>query len=135
MTDLTMTVALQDSNLEDEELQEYTQNLLPQLRKFDEVEEAKLVSHNQSVELVGVTPKDFGAFLLGTVTVITTLKALVEIIDWVEKRWLKKENEASSRKLSIEVSTPDVYRLTITADNPEDLNAFRDQLIKQLGKS
>jgi hypothetical protein len=34
MTDLEMTIALQDPELEDEELQEYTQNLLPQLREF-----------------------------------------------------------------------------------------------------
>lgn len=135
MTDLEMTIALQDLELEDEELQEYTQNLLPQLREFNGVEEAKLVPQDQPVELPGMISKDFGAFLLGTVTVISTLKALIEIIDWVEKRWLKpKGNEPSSRKLAIKVITPDGYRLTMTAEIPEDLNAFRDQIIKQLGK-
>jgi hypothetical protein len=134
MTDLKMTIALQDSELEDEELQEYTQNLLPQIREFDGVEEAGLVPRDQPVEVPGMTPKDFGAVLLGTVTVITTLKALIEIIDWVEKRWLKKESQSSSRKLTIEVVTPEGYKLTYTAENPEDLIAFRDQIIKQLGE-
>lgn len=135
MTDIEMMIALQDPDLEDEELQEYTQNLLPQLREFDGVEEAKLAPRNQRVEVPGLTPKDFGAFLLATVTVISTLKALIEIIDWVEKRWLKpKEKEPSNRKLVIEVTSPDGYKLTITAENPEDLNVFRDQIIKQLGK-
>ncbi|MCY7393273.1 MAG: hypothetical protein LH647_17785 [Leptolyngbyaceae cyanobacterium CAN_BIN12] len=82
-----------------------------------------------------MTSKDFGAFLLGTVTVISTLKALIEIIDWVEKRWLKpKEKEPSNHKLAIEVITPEGYKLTMTAESPEDLTAFRDQIIKQLGK-
>lgn len=134
MTDLKMTIALQDPELEDEELQEYTQTLLPQLREFDGVEAAGLVPSDQPVEVPGMTSKDFGAFLLGTVTVITTLKALIEVIDWVEKRWLKKESKSSGRKLSIEVTTPDQYKLTITAENPEDLIAFRDQIIKQLGE-
>jgi hypothetical protein len=135
MTDLKMTIVLQDSELEDGELQEYTQNLLLQLREFDGVEEAKLASKDSPVEMPGMTSKDFGAFLLGSVTVISTLKALIEIIDWVEKRWLKpKENEPSNRKLSIEVITPDGYGLTIMAENPEDLYAFRDQIIKQLGE-
>jgi hypothetical protein len=135
MTDVEMTIALQDSELEDEELQEYTQNLLPQLREFNGVEEAELVPRYQPVQVPGMTSKDFGAFVLGTVTVISTLKALIEIIDWVENRWLKpKENKPSNRKLAIEVITPDGYKLTMTAENPEDLNAFRDQIIKQLGE-
>lgn len=135
MVDLEMMIALEDPELEDEELQEYTQNLLPQLREFDGVEEAQLALRNQPIEVPGMTSKDFGAFLLGTVTVISTFKALIEIIDWVQKRWLKpKEKEPSNRKLAIEVTTPDGYKLTITAENPEDLSAFQDQIIKQLGE-
>jgi len=135
MINLEMTIALQDSELEDEELQEYTQNLLPQLREFYGVEEAGLVPRDQPVEVPGMTSKDFGAFVLGTVTVISTIKALIEIIDWIEKRWLKpKQNDPSNRKLAIEVITPDGYRLTMTAENLEDLNAFRDQIIKNLGE-
>jgi hypothetical protein len=135
MIDLQMTIALQDSEIEDEELQEYTQNLLPQLREFDGVEEVELVPRDQPVEVPGMTSKDFGAFLLGTVTVVSTVKALIEIVDWIEKRWLKpKENELSNRKMAIEVITPEGYKLTIMAESPEDLNAFRDQIIKQLGE-
>ena len=135
MIDLEITIALQDPELEDEELQEHTQNLLPQFREFDGVEEAELVPRDQPVEVPGMTPKDFGAFVLGTVTVISTLKALIEIIDWVEKRWLKpKENDSRNRKVSIEVTTLDGYKLIMTAEHPEELNAFRDQIIKQLGE-
>jgi hypothetical protein len=135
MIDLEITIALQDSEIEDEELQEYTQNLLPQLRKFNGVEEVELVPRDQPVEVPGMTSKDFGAFLLGTVTVVSTVKALIEIIDWIEKRWLKpKGNELSNRKMAIEVITPEGYKLTITAESSEDLNAFRDQIIKQLGE-
>ncbi|MBD1996724.1 sugar ABC transporter permease [Leptolyngbya sp. FACHB-541] len=134
MTDLKMTIALQDPELEDEELQDYTQNLLPQIREFDGVEEAGLVPRDQPVEVSGMTSKDFGAVLLGTVTVISTLKALIEIIDWVEKRWLKSKANELNRKLSIEVTTPDGYKLAITAEDLEDLNAFRAQIIKQLGE-
>jgi hypothetical protein len=135
MIDLEIKIALQDPELEDEELQEYTHNLLPQLREFDGVEEARLAPRDQLIEVPGMTSKDFGAFLLGTVTVISTLKALIEIIDWVQKRWLKpKEKEPSHRKLAIEVTTPDGYKLAIMAESLEDLNAFRDQIMKQLGE-
>jgi hypothetical protein len=132
---LEIAIALQDSELEDEKLQEYTQDLLPQLREFDGVEEVQLAPRDHPIEAPGMTSKDFGAFLLGTVTVISTLKALIEIIDWVEKRWLKpKERRLSNRKLLIEVTTPDGHKLIIAAENPEDLNIFRDQIIKQLGE-
>ncbi len=134
MANLTAIIQIQDSEFEDEELQEYTQRLLPQIREFDGVEEAGLVPNNQPVEAPGMTSKDFGAFLLGAVTVISTVKTLIEIIDWVQKRWLKPEQKQPSRKLSIEVITPNGTKLTFTADTPEDLNAFRDQIIKQLGE-
>ena len=136
MTELEMTINIQDSELEDEELQEYTQNLLPQIREFDGVEEARLVPREQPVDLPGMTSKDFGAFLLGTVTVISTVKSLIEIIDWVEKKWLKPEkSQPNSRKLLLEVITPDGYKFTYTAENSGDLKAFREQIIKQVSES
>jgi hypothetical protein len=134
MTDLKVIIAIRDPELEDEKLQEYTQNLLPQIREFDDVQEAGLVPRDQPVKVPGMTSKDFGAFLLGTVTVITTVKALVEIMDWVEKRWLKpSEDQPSRRKISIEVTTPNGYKLACTAERQEDLKAFLDEVIMQVG--
>jgi hypothetical protein len=135
MSNLKMTIAIQDSEMEAEKLQEYIQNFLPQIREFDGVEEVGLVPRDQPVDLPGVTPKDFGAFLLGTVTVISTIKALVEIIDWVEKKWLKGKHLPSSRKMLIEVTTPEGYKLTCAAANTEDLKFFLDQVNEALGKS
>jgi hypothetical protein len=132
MSNLKMTIAIQDSELEDEKLQEYTQDLLPQIREFDGVEEIGLVPRDQAVDLPGMTPKDFGAFLLGTITVISTIKALVEIVDWVEKRWLKGKDKSSNRKMLVEIITPEGYKLTCAAENAEDLKVFLDQVNKTL---
>lgn len=135
MSNLKMTIAIQDSEMEAEKLQEYIQNFLPQIREFNGVEEVGLVPRDQPVNLPGVTPKDFGAFFLGTVTVISTIKAVVEIIDWVEKKWLKGKYLPSSRKMLIEVTTPKGYKLTCAAANTEDLKFFLDQVNEALGKS
>lgn len=133
MTDLKVTIVIQDPELEDEELQEYTQNLLPQIQEFDGVEEVGLTPQDQPVEVPGITPKDFGAFILGAITFIATVKTVTEIIDWVEKRWLKAKSQSSNRKMLIEVTTPEGYKLTYTAENPEDLKAFLEQ-INQMGE-
>ncbi len=135
MKDLQAIIVIQDPELEDEELQEYTQNLLPQIREFDEVEDAGLVPREQPVDVPGMTSKDIGAFLLGAVTVISTVKTIIEIIDWVQKKWLKPEqNQSTGRKLSIEIITPEGYKITCSAEHPEDLKGLRDQIIKQLGE-
>ena len=133
MADLKVIISIQDSDLEEEKLQEYTRNLLPQIREFDDVQEAGLVPCDQQVEVSGITPKDFGAFLLGTITVITTVKALVEIVDWVEKRWFKSnDDQPSHRRISIEVRTPSGHEVTCTAERPEDLKAFLDEVTMQV---
>jgi hypothetical protein len=134
MTDLKVIIAIQDSELEDEELQEYTQNLLPQIREFDGVEEAGLVPQDESVEIPGMTSKDFGAFILGAITFIATVKTVTEIIDWVEKRWLKPKSQDSDRKMLIEVTTPEGYKLTYTAENPEDLKLFLEQVNQTMNR-
>jgi hypothetical protein len=70
---------------------------------------------------------------LGAITFIATVKTVTEIVDWVEKRWLKpKESQLQSRKLSIEITTPDGYKLTCTAEHPEDLKVFLEQVHKTL---
>lgn len=135
MHDLKAIIVIQDPELEDEELQEYTQSLLPQIREFEGVEEAGLVLRDQPVDVPGMTSKDIGAFLLGAVTVISTVKTIIEIIDWVQKKWLKPEQtQPNGRKLSIEIATPKGYKITCTAENPEDLKVLRDQIIKQIGE-
>lgn len=132
MADLKVVIAIQDSELEDEKLQEYTQNLLPQIREFDDVQEVGLVPLDQQVEVPGMTSKDLGAFILGAVTIITTVKALVEIVDWIEKKWFKpSDHQPSHRKISIEVITPNGYRITCTAESPEELKAFLDEITMQ----
>ena len=134
MTDLKVIIAIQDSALEDEELQEYTQNLLPQIREFDGVEEAGLVPQDQPIEIPGMTSKDFGAFILGAITFIATVKTVTEIIDWVEKRWLKPKSKDSDRKMLIEVTTPEGYKLTYTAENAEDLKLFLEQVNQTMNR-
>jgi len=129
-----MTIAIQDSEMESEKLQEYIQNLLPQIREFDGVEEVRLVSRDQLVDLPGMSPKDFGAFLLGVVTVISTIKALVEIVDWAEKKWLKGKHQSNNRKMLIEVTTPEGYKLTCAATNTEDLKLFLEQVNEALDR-
>ena len=128
-----MIIAIQDPELEDEELQEYTQNLLPQIRDFEGVEEAGLVPQDQPVEIPGMTSKDFGAFILGAITFIATVKTVTEIIDWVEKRWLNPKSQ-SNRKMLIEITTPEGYKLAYTAKNAEDLKVFLEKVNQALNQ-
>ena len=128
MTDLKVTITIQDPELDDAELQEYTENLLPQICKFDGVEAASLTPREQpDEEEPDITPKDFGAFTLGAITFTTTVKTITEIVDWVEQQWLEG-NRQSDRKMLVEVTTPDGYKFAYTADNEEDLNAFLKQV-------
>jgi|GEM_PF-6281797 hypothetical protein len=134
MTDLKVIVALQDADLEDEELQEYAQNLLPQLREFEGVEDVGLVPNDQPVEIPGMTSKDAGAFILGAIAFIGAVKTVTEIIDWIEKRWLKYKSQDSDRKMLIEITLPEGYKITATANNAEDLKAFTEQVNQALDK-
>jgi CheY-like chemotaxis protein len=56
------------------------------------------------------------------------------ILDLLQDGQKRGKSQPSNRKLLVEVITPEGYKITYTADDPEDLNVFRDQLIKQVGE-
>jgi hypothetical protein len=59
-----VTVAIQDPDMDEEELQASIEKLLPQIREVDGIERADLVA----VEEVPMDSKAFGGFLLGMLT-------------------------------------------------------------------
>lgn len=60
-SNIQVTISLSDHNLDDDQLQEQVENLLPQLKEVDGVEDANLVS----VEQAPPGSKALGGFLLG----------------------------------------------------------------------
>lgn len=134
MAELKVIVAIQDSELDDEALQEDTQNLLHQIREFEGVETAGLVPQDQPVEIPGMISKDFGAFVLGAITFIATVKTVTEIIDWLEKRWLKYKGQSGDRQMLVEITLPNGSKLAYNAQNAEDLKLFLEQVNQALDK-
>lgn len=60
-SNIQITIALSDRSLDDDQLQAEVENLLPQLREVDGVEQAALVA----VEQAPLGSKGLGGFLLG----------------------------------------------------------------------
>lgn len=105
-SNIEITIALVDASLSDEELQEKVENLLPQLREVDGVEDADLVPVEQA-------PKDskaLGGFLLGLLQAevsITNIKAVFGFLgDRLGGKPIKLTLKApDGRELSIEASS------------------------------
>lgn len=111
-SNIEITIALVDTSLSDEELQEEVENLLPQIKEVDGVEDANLVPVEQA-------PKDskaLGGFLLGLLQAevsITNIKALFGFLgDRLGGKPIKLTVKASDgRELNIEASSQAEFEL------------------------
>lgn len=130
MPTLETAITIRDLELDDEELEMFTQNFLWRIREFDGVEEAYLPVQEAFPE----SSKAIGAFLLGTVTVSLTPRALIEIIDLMEEKWLKpEESRPNRRSLWMQVNIPEkVAIFEFDVKNLEDLKAFRSWVTEHM---
>ncbi|MBE9126918.1 sugar ABC transporter permease [Coleofasciculus sp. LEGE 07092] len=105
-SNLQVTISLSDPNLDDEDLQAEVENLLPQIKEVDGVEEANLVA----VEQAPPDSKALGGFLLGVLTAEVNPANIKAVFRFLNDRFggkpIKLDIEApDGRKLSIEASS------------------------------
>lgn len=107
-----ITIALKDSDLDDEELQQATEKLLQQMRELDEVEDANLVADPNPPER-----GKGGGFLLGLLTAEVNAKNIKALFGFLSDRLGNKpielEVEANGKKLKV------------VASSQQELQAFR----------
>lgn len=101
-----ITISLQDPSLDDEELQAEIENLLPQIKEVDGVENADLVP----VEKAPKGSKALGGFLLGMLQAevsVANIKALFGFLgDRIGAKPIKiSVKAADGRELNIEASS------------------------------
>ena len=105
-SNVQVTISLSNPNLDDQELHAEVENLLPQLREVDGVEEADLVA----VEQAPTGSKALGGFILGLLTAEVNpanIKALFGFLgDRIGGKPIKLNLKApDGRELSIEASS------------------------------
>ena len=99
-----VTIALKSPDLDDEELQDSIENLLPQLREVDGVEQANLVA----VEEIPEGAKSVGGFLVGMLKAEVNpanIKALFSfLVDRLSGKTIEIEVEADGKKLKVKAN-------------------------------
>lgn len=105
-SNIQVTISLSDPSLDDKELQAEVDNLLPQLKEVDGVEDANLVA----VEEVPEGSKALGGFLLGLLTAEVNPANIKALFSFLGERLSGKAIEmslkaADGRELSIKASS------------------------------
>lgn len=105
-SNVKVTISLSDIDMDDEELQTEVENLLPQIREVDGVEDVDLVGVSETPE----GAKAFGGFLLGILTAEVNpanIKALFQFLsDRFSGKPIKlKVEKNDGNKLEIEASS------------------------------
>lgn len=104
-SNIKLTIALKDSDLDEEELDEITQNLLQQMRRLDEVEQADRLLDPNPPE----GNKSLGGFLVGILTAEVNpanIKALMGFLsDRLGGKQIEMEVEANGKKLKVKASS------------------------------
>lgn len=105
-SNVKVTISLSNTGMDDDELQTEVENLLPQIREVDGVEDADLVGVAETPE----GAKAFGGFLLGILTAEVNpanIKALFKFLsDRLSGKTIKlKVEKKDGNKLEIEASS------------------------------
>ena len=105
-SNIQITISLSDPKLDDQELQAEVDNLLPQLKEVDGVEDVNLVP----VEEVPEGSKALGGFLLGLLTAEVNVANIKALFSFLSERLSGKPIEmslkaADGRELSIKANS------------------------------
>lgn len=104
-----MTIALTELDLDDEELQAEVQNLLPQLREVDGVEDADLVA----VENAPKNTKALGGFLLGLLNAQVNAANIKTLFKFLGDRF-------GNKPIKMVVKAPDGRELNLEASSQQE---------------
>ncbi len=119
-SNVQITIALQDSDLDDEELQAQTQRLLQQMLKLDEVEDASLFSEADAP----AGSKSFTGLVVGWLTAQVNgknIKAVMGFLD-VDAKRLVARNHLGNKTIEIEVEA-NGKKLKVKASSRQELEA------------
>lgn len=111
MSNLQITISLPASGVDDEELQAEVENLLPQVKEVDGVEEAELVS----VESAPEGAKSLGGFLLGMLTMEVNPANLKALFGFLADRF-------GAKPIKLSVKAPDGRELNIEASSQAEFD-------------
>ncbi len=110
-SNIQVKISLQEPGLDDHELQSEVENLLPQLRNVDGIEQANLVA----IEEVPVGARALGGFLIGMLTAEVNpanIKALWHfLVDRLGNKSIALEIEKDGKKLKIQASSRKEFEL------------------------
>jgi ferric-dicitrate binding protein FerR (iron transport regulator) len=107
-SNVQITIALKDSDLDDEKLQEETENLLQQMRALDEVEDANLVADPNPPER-----GKGGGFLLGLLTAEVNAKNIKALFQFLSDR-------LGGKPIKLALKTPDGREINLEASSREE---------------
>lgn len=114
-SNVQITIALKDSELDDTELQEETEKLLQQMRQLDEVENANLVADLHPPD----SSKSLSGFLIGLLTAEVNPKNIKAVFGFLGDRLGNKpieiEVEANGKKLKVVASSQQELQAAIEA--------------------
>ncbi|NER31098.1 MAG: hypothetical protein F6J89_26630 [Symploca sp. SIO1C4] len=104
---IQVTISLEAPQLDDEQLQEATENLRDEIKEVEGVEQADLMP----VETAPPDSKGIGGFLLGILTAeinAKNLKTLVRFLgDRLFGKTIKIKTEGNGKKLELEIRRPE----------------------------
>lgn len=105
-SNVQVTISLSAPDLDDEELQAEIENLLPQVREVDGVEQADLVT----VEKAPPGSKALGGFLLGMLTAEVNAKNIKALFGFLGDR-------LGGKPIEMTLKTPDGRELSVKASS------------------
>lgn len=102
-------IAIQDADLDNDELQEETQNLREQLEESEIVESADLVAVNQAPE----GSKAFGGFILGLLSAEVSPANIKKLMGFLGDR-------LGNKQIELALKTPDGREINLKASSREE---------------
>jgi Lhr-like helicase len=108
-SNVRIAIAIKDSDLDNEELQEVTQNLREQIEESEIVETVDLVALEQAPE----QSKAFGSFILGLLTSEVNPANLMKFLGFLKDRF-------GDKPIELAIKTPDGRELELKASSREE---------------
>lgn len=109
-SNVKFTITLSDPDLDEEELDEATRNLLREMKELDEVEQASLVK----VEQDPVGTKSVAGFILGMLQAEVSLANIKKLMGFLGDR-------LGGQPIEMEVEAPNGRKLKVKASSREEL--------------
>lgn len=118
-----MQVALQDRELGDRKLHAEIEQVLPQLRQREGVQDVCLVAVKMAPEVpIGMTPRNIGGFLPGVLQAEVDFPYVMQVLEFLRDRLFE------NRVLEIRLSASDGRGITRRASNLEELDSLMQEV-------